>query len=46
MGGTSASTSLMNQLVQAAILPPHDASAEIDPLAGLSSVRSPALDRV
>ena len=73
MGRTSASTSLMPQLVQAVILPQHDAfvdskglgnllrisyvsltnlhtqhdaSAEIDPLAGLSSIRIPTLDRV
>ena len=73
MGRSSASTSLMPQLVQAVILPQHDAfvdskglgnllrisyvsltnlhtqhdaSAEIDPPAGLSSNRIPALDIV
>ena len=46
MGGTSAFTSLMNQLVQAVIPPQHDASAEKDPLAVLSSIHSLVLDRV
>ena len=39
-------TSLFQKLVQAVILPQRDASAEISQLAGLSSVHSPALDRV
>ena len=73
MGGTSPSTTLMPQLVQAVILPqhdafldskgsvnllsiscvlltslhtPHDAFEEIDPPAGLSSIRIPTLDKV
>ena len=46
MGRTSASTSLMPQLVQAVILPQHDASVEINPPAGLSSIHSPTLGRV
>ncbi len=46
MGRTSASTSLIPQLVQAVIRPQHGASAEINPPAGLSSTHSPALDRV
>ena len=73
MGGTSPSTTLMPQLVQAVILPQHDAfvdskglgnllrisyvsltnlhtqhdaSAEIGPPAGLSSIHSLILDRV
>ena len=46
MGGASTSTSLMTQLVQAMIPPQHDASAERGQLAGLSLVRSLALDKV
>ena len=46
MGRTSASTSLMPQLVQAVIPPRHDASAETDPLAGLSSTHILTLGRV
>ena len=44
MGRTS--TSSMNQSAQAVLPPQHDASVEIDLLAGLSLVRSLALDRV
>ena len=44
MGGTSPSTSLMSQLVQVVIRPQHDASAEINPPAGLSSIHNPTLD--
>lgn len=46
MGRTSASTSLMPQLVQAVILPQHDAFAEKDQPAELSSIHSPTLGRV
>ena len=46
MGGASTSTSLMPQLVQAVIPPRRDASAETNQPAGLSSIRSPILDRV
>ena len=46
MGGASTSTSLMPQLVQAVIPPQHDAFEEIDQPAVLSSVHTPALDRV
>ena len=46
MGGTSPSTSLMPQLVQAVIPPQHGAFAEKGPPAGLSSIHSPILDRV
>ena len=46
MGGTSPSTSLMPQLVQAVIPPQHDAFEGINPLAGLSSIHSPTLGRV
>ena len=46
MGRSSTSTSLMPQLVQAVILPQHDASAEKDQPAALSSVHNPTLDRV
>ena len=46
MGRTSASTSLIPQLVQAVIPPPHDAFAEKDPPAELSSIHSPTLDSV
>ena len=46
MGRTSASTSLIPQLVQAVIRPQHDASAGKDPPAGLSSIHSPTLGRV
>lgn len=46
MGGASASTSLMAQLVQAVIQPQHDAFAEKDPPAALSSIHSPILDSV
>lgn len=35
-----------NLLLPAVRLPQHDASAEKDPPAGLSSIRSPILDRV
>lgn len=41
-----ASTSLESQLVQAVIPPQHDASAEKDPPAVLSSIHSPTLDSV
>ena len=46
MGGTSPSTTLMPQLVQAVIPPQHGAFAEKGPPAGLSSIHSPTLDRV
>lgn len=46
MGGASTSTSLKPQLVQAEQHTPHDAFAEINPLAVLSSIHSPALGRV
>ena len=46
MGRTSASTSLIPQLVQAVIPPLHDAFAEKDPPAELSSIHSPTLDSV
>ena len=46
MGRTSASTSLIPQLVQAVIPPQHDASEEKDPLAELSSIHSLILDSV
>ena len=46
MGRTSASTSLMPQLVQAVILPQHGASVETNPPAVLSSIHSPILGRV
>ena len=46
MGRTSASTSLIPQLVQAVILPQHDVFVEINPPAGLSSIHSPILGRV
>ena len=45
MGGASASTSLIPQLVQAVIPPQHDAFEETDPPAGLSSIHIPTLDR-
>jgi len=46
MGGASTSTSLIPQLVQAVIPPQHDAFAEINPPAGLSSTHILILDRV
>lgn len=46
MGGTSPSTSLMRQLVQAVIPPQHDAFAEKDPPVELSSIHNPTLDKV
>ena len=46
MGGTSTSTSLRSQLVQAVIPPQHDASAEKDPPAVLFSIHIPILDSV
>lgn len=46
MGGITASTSLMSQLVQAVIPPQRDASAERDPPAGLSSIHNLTLGRV
>ena len=46
MGGSSASTSLKPQLLQAVIPPQHDAFAEKDPPAVLSSIHSPILDSV
>ena len=46
MGRTSASTSLIPQLVQAVIPPQHDASEEKNPLAELSSIHSLILDSV
>jgi hypothetical protein len=46
MGGTSASTSLMLQLVQEVIPPRRDAFAERGQPAELSSTHSPTLDRV
>ena len=46
MGRTSASTSLIPQLVQAVIRPQHGASVEKDQPAGLFSIHSPILDSV
>ena len=46
MGGASTSTSLKSQLVQVVIPPQHDAFAEINQPAGLSSIHSPSLDKV
>lgn len=46
MGRSSTSTSLMPQLVQAVILPPHGAFAEINPPAVFSSTHSQVLGRV
>lgn len=46
MGRTSASTSLMPQLVQAVIRPQHDAFAETNQPAALFSIHSPILDSV
>ncbi len=46
MGRSSPSTSLMSQLVQAVIRPQHDASAEKDPPAVLSSIHNLTLGRV
>lgn len=46
MGGTSTSTSLRSQLVQAVIPPQHGASVEKDPPVVLFSIHSPTLDKV
>lgn len=46
MGRTSASTSLIPQLVQAVIRPQHGAFVEKDQPAALSSIHSPILDSV